>query len=678
MRIDNLFTDSDDISVEKQVITVNKYENPQQSLDLIAHICTAQADIDISDKWEIIDTVATEIEMFASEQNLNTDLPSRLKEIKSTIVSDIEGSGTKLKIAVGGGYSAGKSSFLNAITGIGSMLPTGIDPVSIVNTYLNCNSGLQKIIIRGENLKKASVLLNEDVLASIQHSSKSKIYIASVLNKLVIDIPVEAFLDNITFIDTPGYNNSADKNQENDITDKDTALKAINEADALFWCIDIDAGTVTQNDFAMLRLATGKPVVIFFTKMDKKPQDEVDRILAEAWKLCEKILGKENLPIDIVGVIANAGVPYFKSFSGFSFERIINFIKREAGKKDILEYYRQKVSFIFDSEIKRINETLEECESDRKNHVKEKDEWHEILMDSVKNMKAETESYKEIIIDSYDEICGAFDKISRLCSYALDGWSDNLDREAKWQEKAGFFSDTSSLVKKNNKSVEQYNKIADSYNAVISDYSYYTNEYRKNIYESLTAKEQQEIERIKTFQKDAQNEYKSTIDIIDRITKYRFYVTEKSDYVLNQFEELFEDSLNYMKQHNAKLQLSKTEEPIDIFSAIKRNRYEDFLSCFSVGVDMTVSNDDGYSPLTLAVKFGNNEMVHYFLEHGANPQIPDKRGYNAFETAVIYHYQDICEMLLNYDKSLAETQHDLDTLISLNTFPNWIHNITAH
>jgi len=50
----------------------------------------------------------------------------------------------------------------------------------------------------------------------------------------------------------------------------------------------------------------------------------------------------------------------------------------------------------------------------------------------------------------------------------------------------------------------------------------------------------------------------------------------------------------------------------------------------------------------------------------------DKRGYNALETAVMCHYQDICEMLIEADRSLVYESQPLVKLAGMNTFTKWI------
>ena len=170
-------------------LKINMYENPKMALDLISHICTSGKKIDITNFFESYEEKIIELKNKTADYTyLNTDFFNCLFSIKSNIVNDlVDNPKSVLKIAVGGGYSAGKSSFINAITSIGNLLPTGIEPVSIVNTHLNCLESAKSITINGRNIKNEIVSLNEEVLSCIQHSSKSKVYIASVLNDILID-----------------------------------------------------------------------------------------------------------------------------------------------------------------------------------------------------------------------------------------------------------------------------------------------------------------------------------------------------------------------------------------------------------------------------------------------------------------------------------------------------------
>ncbi len=93
------------------------------------------------------------------------------------------------QIVVAGGFSSGKSSFLNRLTNSVNLLPTGVEPVSVVKTYLYCSSKNKSVGVKGVNLKNVLVDLNPGVLQAIQHAKKSNIFLASVLEKLFVEIP---------------------------------------------------------------------------------------------------------------------------------------------------------------------------------------------------------------------------------------------------------------------------------------------------------------------------------------------------------------------------------------------------------------------------------------------------------------------------------------------------------
>ena len=116
-----------------------------------------------------------------------------------------------IKIAVAGGFSSGKSSLLNLMLGLQAQLPTGIDPVSVINTQIVCDKDITNFSIFGTNIKEKEMRLNSEVLGSIQHSSQSKVYVSKVLKKLTIYNKVSngSPFEGLTFIDTPGYNNTA-------------------------------------------------------------------------------------------------------------------------------------------------------------------------------------------------------------------------------------------------------------------------------------------------------------------------------------------------------------------------------------------------------------------------------------------------------------------------------------
>ncbi len=223
-----------------------------------------------------------------------------------------------IKVAVGGGYSAGKSSFLNSLLGLKGALPTGINPVSMINTFVCSTDGVKEMTVVGKNKNGCLVKLNRSVLECIQHSdNEGNAKVSACLDTLYIDIPLlpdKQYLKNVVFVDTPGYDNSDNVNVENGKKDRETAVDAMRQVDVLFWIVDIEAGTLTRNDIALLNEVSIQksgdedmrlPVVIVFNKSDKKPQDEVSKIMKAAEETCQRNL--KVAPLDIVAYSSRLG-----------------------------------------------------------------------------------------------------------------------------------------------------------------------------------------------------------------------------------------------------------------------------------------------------------------------------------------------------------------------------------
>lgn len=473
-------------------LKVNKYENPQSALDLISHICTAGVDLSVGNDFSPFYEKYSKIEEEYSEATQYKDYE---KEFVKASIDNLKddcwrpyqimpvylyhsGFSDAVCVAVGGGYSSGKSSFLNNITGMGAVLPTGIEPVSMINTYISFSDKTTKLIVSGENCKKHIVKLNREVLDCIQHSSKSKMYVSSVLNELYIKLPVtknREYLKDLVFIDTPGYNNSDNANRENGKKDSDTALDALNDADALFWCIDIEAGTISQRDIEMLneRIDSNEgdfPFVVVFNKSDKKPGNEVVNILQAADKECQRKLKQQ--PVDIIAFssVGESSVYSLKTKKKATSENGVMkvlaslFAKMKKGVSNMrtVSYWTNELASYFDREIAVCDEILEKMENNRKELAKKKAEAFRTSTTSDGENFSLSEDYlpiiEDVMIKSYDEISDSRDSFIDLYKRAMKGWSKALDREDQWAKKTGFFSDASSLQRQSNNAVKEYNR----------------------------------------------------------------------------------------------------------------------------------------------------------------------------------------------------------------------------
>ena len=175
--------------------------------------------------------------------------------------------------AIGGGFSSGKSAFLNSFID-NAFLAVGIKPVTAIPTYLMIgerseiegisaiNDGHFDIPI--ETYKK----LSHDFLDGLEFNPRNIISHAIALAPMK-----EEYFENLCLIDTPGYNPGGAKK------DSATALEYIQGADFLIWIIDIKSGTISKPDLDFIKelnfgKKAGKPLYIIANKAElPKPSD---------------------------------------------------------------------------------------------------------------------------------------------------------------------------------------------------------------------------------------------------------------------------------------------------------------------------------------------------------------------------------------------------------------------
>lgn len=688
-------------------LKVNKYENPQTVLDLISHICTSGMDLSVRDEFTPYRDKSSQLEEDYSKINTreaeNPFVDASINDLTESCAApfammpvylDHSGFSDAINVAVGGGYSSGKSSFLNSITGIGAVLPTGIEPVSMINTYISFSDKVTKLIVSGKNCKGHVVKLNREVLDCIQHSSKSKVYVSSVLDELYIKVPVSKdreHLKGLVFIDTPGYNNSDNANKENGKKDIDTASDALEDSDALFWCIDAEAGTISQRDIEMLNQLIdyndgNYPFVIVFNKMDKKPANDLVKILQSAEKICKSKLKIQ--PIDIIGFssIGESAIYSLKNKQKATtrggvmkvLASILYKMKDGFSNTRSVSYWTNRLAYCFDQEIEYCDEKLAELENKRKELAKKKADAFSTSETSNEEkfsfVKDHLPVVEDVIIKSYDDIIDSRDGLIDLFNRAMKGWSKALDREDQWAEKKGFFSDASNLQRQSNNAVNEYNRIMTAAEENCDEFQFWNTESRKEDLDFIRQAYEYYDSADEDVQDSLKEDYDNTVSSKETISIYKSFLQKKKQEIVRVFTTCCENAIKKNEKRLRALQNIKEEEETDVFSAIANDNMNRFLDCFSSGVDLTKCNSQGYSPLTYVAKNSNNAMMKFLIDHEVDLSLKDKNGYNALETAAIYHCQDICELLINADKGLLMESQSLTKLAANDRFENWISN----
>lgn len=183
----------------------------------------------------------------------------------------------KSTIAVGGGFSAGKSQFVSSFFGDNTIaLPIGVTPVTAIASYIVHGD---RHIIKGYTYQNGVVDVPLDLYANLSHDFIKELgfNLKNILPMMVMETPIPAY-QHICFIDTPGYNPSDSGFSGKD---KDTAIEYLANANALIWLISAQAGTFPASDLAFLDSLDleGKKLYILLNKADLKPQSELESIL---------------------------------------------------------------------------------------------------------------------------------------------------------------------------------------------------------------------------------------------------------------------------------------------------------------------------------------------------------------------------------------------------------------
>ncbi len=187
-----------------------------------------------------------------------------LQEIKKELqlVASYPSLFQKSMVAVGGGFSAGKSSFLNNVLGL--KLPIGLDKTTAIPTY--CLKGEREVLMgcsqNGGVVELPYLTFDHKFLDSLGFNLKE------IMPSMLLGTPSVPF-EFLCFIDTPGYNPS---NQGYTGGDKQASKEYLAKAKSILWVMDCDRGPIQGNDLNYLQelYEEGKQVFIVLNKADLK------------------------------------------------------------------------------------------------------------------------------------------------------------------------------------------------------------------------------------------------------------------------------------------------------------------------------------------------------------------------------------------------------------------------
>ena len=280
----------------------------------------------------------------------------------------------KTSIAFVGEFSAGKTSIVNRILSQDDpsvpLLPVSTKATTAIPTYISGAPGALYQFVTPDNSLKC---ISEDTFKKVNKEVLNQIHGVSSLIKYFVMGYKNPNLDNLSILDTPGFNS-------NDPEDADRTIEVINECDALFWVFDVNAGTVNRSSLNLIKENLTKPLYIVINKVDTKPESEVEKV--------EKL---------ITGTLQSAEI---------NFEKIIRFSSK-APLSDIMD------------PISQINRDTNQDNylADLKDVIAQ---WVKELNDNVLEQKRNSDSLSKKI----DSICDKYNKANAAlgndCEAAAD------------------------------------------------------------------------------------------------------------------------------------------------------------------------------------------------------------------------------------------------------------------
>ncbi len=230
-----------------------------------------------------------------------------LQEIKKELqlVASYPSLFQKTIVAVGGGFSAGKSTFLNNLLGLKLKLPEDIDPTTAIPTY--CLKGKREVLMgfsqNGGMVELPHLAFDHQFLESLGFNLKE------IMPFMLLSAPSVPF-EFLCFIDTPGYNPG---NQGYTGGDKEASKESLKHAKHILWFTSCESGDLHKDDLEFLQelYEEGKQVFIVLSRADRRTKSQLEEV---AIKIRETL---KDHGIEFLGIGAYSATRYqeYKEFS---------------------------------------------------------------------------------------------------------------------------------------------------------------------------------------------------------------------------------------------------------------------------------------------------------------------------------------------------------------------------
>lgn len=258
-------------------------------------------------------------------------------------------------IGISGGFSSGKSSFINSfIKDKAIRLAEGINPVTAIPSYVVCSQN-NKSTIKGYTKNGANIELDEVMYKQLNHDFIKTLQID--LKKIMPFMSVEVEMgyqqfkfENICFIDTPGYNPS-DKGFT--ASDKNTALNFAQQSNHLIWVIGLDAnGTIGTSDIEFIKSIQMENEIYFvLNKADLKSDADLEDIIDNIYDTLE------DEQIEFAGISAYSSLHIEEKL--YRKLSLLEFLEMNNYQMDVQARINKSIHDVFNIYVEALNKSIQ-------------------------------------------------------------------------------------------------------------------------------------------------------------------------------------------------------------------------------------------------------------------------------------------------------------------------------
>ncbi len=323
----------------------------KERYDLIARILNARIENEGLEEYQsVLDNEFLEFASGVDSLKEKEIALLTLQEIKKELqlVASYPSLFQKTIVAVGGGFSAGKSTFLNNLLGLKLKLPEDMNPTTAIPTY--CLKGKKEVLMgfsqNGGMVELPNLAFDHQFLKSIGFNLKE------IMPLMLLSAPRVPF-EFLCFIDTPGYNPG---NQGYTGGDKQASKESLQHAKHILWLVSCECGDLHKDDLEFLQelYEEGKQVFIVLSRADRHTKSQLEEV---AKKIRETL---EDNGIEFLGIGAYSATRYqeYKEFSEKSkvfnsLEEFLMKLNQRSEKQNEILGYLYEVHRMYEKAIKQ-------------------------------------------------------------------------------------------------------------------------------------------------------------------------------------------------------------------------------------------------------------------------------------------------------------------------------------